>query len=97
MKNDDPKQGRLLSFSITLTIISMVAVPAYMRAPDTHLYGWLDYAALGLFCLLLAWLTSDSAGRSKCSTDESLALRLGKACNRALKGLKRFFGAASPD
>ena len=97
MKDEDPKQGRLLSFSITLTIISMVAVPAYMRAPDTHLYGWFDYAALGLFCLLLAWLTSDSARRSEGSADEGPALRLGKACNRALKGLKRFFSTASPD
>jgi hypothetical protein len=97
VKDKEPEQGRILSFSITLTIICMVAVPAYMRAPDTHLYGWLDYTAIVGFCLLLAWLTSDSPRRPESGADNSFALRLGKALNRTLKRLKRLFGASRAD
>jgi hypothetical protein len=95
--NKEPPQGRKLSFAITLPIIGFVAVPAYMRAPDTDLYGWLDFTALGLFCLLLAWLTSDGPRSAEGRADQGFALRLGKACNRALKRCKGLWRSTSAD
>ena len=55
-------------------------------------WGWLDYTALTLFVLLLAWLLSGSAGVVRADSHEDapnlVAFRLGKALNRVRSRLR---------
>lgn len=79
--------NRKLSFAAALGAIIMMGAIVIQRY-DTERWGWLDFTAIAASLLLMAWLIS---GRDRASDDEpgeSFALRLGKACKRALSGLK---------
>lgn len=73
---------RPLTFAAALSIIIMVLGIALTRYDRTN-WIWLDYTAITLFCLLFAWLASES--RPKDETGDGVALRLGKLCKRTLR------------
>ena len=79
---------RTLPFATVFAFCTMglfIALPRY----DTSRWGFIDYAAIFGFMLLLSWLASGSCEPATHEeTGDDAALRLGKLCKRALRRFK---------
>lgn len=70
-------------------IIGMGVAIGWSRLGNMPL-NWMDYSAIAVFLLLLCWCLSPGRHRNAGDdTGNSLALRLGKLCKRALGRSKR--------
>lgn len=70
-------------------IVGIAVAMALSRAGNMAL-GWMDYAAFAVFGLLVWWCLTPGRDRTAHDdTSNSVALRLGKFCKRALGRTKR--------
>lgn len=84
----DPQENRwaLYLYGATMLGISMALAAGRRETLD---FGYLDYTAIGLFLLLVAWLLLPDNPRRHESPGNGFAFRLGKKLKRVLNHGRR--------
>jgi hypothetical protein len=79
--------------NIPVVAVLGFSIAIYLYTHDvSHITGWLDWTALGLFVLLLGWLLSPARlvnADSHESAGNGIAFRCGKALKRVLNHRSR--------